>query len=396
MQSRQVFLQSIAQTSDSPLALEIEKGEGIYLFDTKGKKYIDLISGISVSSLGHQHPAITNAIKEQTDRHLHAMVYGEFVQAPQTKLADLLSKQLPSNLDNIYFVNSGSEATEGALKLAKRFTGRQEIIAFNKAYHGSTHGALSVMGDNAYKENFQPLLPNIKFLDFNKTAQLKQITKDTACVIIELIQGEAGVISANKDYLLALRKKCDETGTLLIFDEAQTGMGRTGTMFAFEQYEVIPDILLLAKAFGGGMPLGAFISSKEIMSSLMHNPVLGHITTFGGHPISCAAAYASLDTLLANNKLLINEVEEKAELFKQLLQHKNIKELRVAGLMIAIEFESADYCKKTIDCCLKKGIISDWFLFADNCLRIAPPLIITQQQIEESCGIILECISNYR
>lgn len=389
--NRQLFLNNLAQTSDSPLALEITKAEGVYLFDISGKKYMDLISGISVSNTGHRHPAVVKAIKDQADNYLHLMVYGEYIQSPQVKLADALAILLPENLNNCYFVNSGSEAVEGALKLAKRFTGRRKIVAFNHAYHGSTHGALSVIGDKSYQTPFGPLLPGIDHIEFNSTEDLMAITSETACVILEPVQGEAGIIVGTQEFLTAIRNRCDETGTLLIFDEIQTGMGRTGTMFAFEKYDIIPDILLLAKGLGGGMPLGAFISSHEIMQSLTFNPVLGHITTFGGHPVSCAAALANIEVII--NEKLIEGVEMKNNLFIQLLgKSKAISQIRSAGLMIALQLDNYTHVKKVIDRCIENGVILDWFLFNDSSIRIAPPLTISEEQIREACGIMIESL----
>jgi len=388
---RQLFLNNLAQTSDSPLALEITNAEGIYLYDSAGKKYIDLISGISVSNTGHRHPAVVQAIKDQADKYLHLMVYGEYIQSPQVKLAATLAGLLPEKLNNCYFVNSGSEAVEGALKLAKRYTGRQKILAFINAYHGSTHGALSVIGDKRYREPFGPLLPGVEHIEFNSTEGLGLITTETACVIVEPVQGEAGVIKGTQEFLSALRNRCNETGTLLIFDEIQTAMGRTGTLFAFEKYNIIPDILLLAKGLGGGMPIGAFISSREIMHSLTHHPVLGHITTFGGHPVSCAAALANISVILDQN--LIRDVESKSELFAHLLgKSKTIKEIRASGLMIALQLDNFALVKKVIDLCIEQGVIIDWFLFNDSSIRIAPPLIINEEQIILSCNVILKSL----
>ena len=388
---RQLFLNNLAQTSDSPLALEITKAEGIFIYDSSGKKYFDLISGISVSNTGHRHPAIVKAIKDQADQYLHLMVYGEYIQSPQVKLAGILSGLLPEKLNNCYFVNSGSEAVEGAMKLAKRYTGRKKIVAFKNAYHGSTQGALSIIGNESYQSPFAPLLPGIDHLDFNSTASFNQITTETACVIVEPVQGEAGIIIGTQDFLSALRNRCNETGTLLIFDEIQTGLGRTGYMFAFEKYGVIPDILLLAKGLGGGMPLGAFISSHEIMQTLTNNPVLGHITTFGGHPVSCAAALANIEVIL--NEQLIEGVAAKSSLFVQLLgKSKAISQIRSAGLMIALQLDSFAQVKKIIDSCIQKGVITDWFLFNDSSIRIAPPLTISEEQIREACRIILESL----
>lgn len=391
--NRQLFLNNLAQTSDSPLALEITKAEGIYLFDISGKKYMDLISGISVSNTGHRHPAVVKAIKDQADNYLHLMVYGEYIQTPQVKLAGALAALLPEKLNNCYFVNSGSEAVEGALKLAKRFTGRRKIVAFKKAYHGSTHGALSVIGDESYQTPFGPLLPGVDHIEFNSIEALKAITSETACVLIEPVQGEAGIIVGTAEFIIALRNRCNETGTLLIFDEIQTGMGRTGTMFAFEKYNIVPDILLLAKGLGGGMPLGAFISSHEIMQSLTFNPVLGHITTFGGHPVSCAAAIANIGVII--DEKLVESVEVKSKLIVQILsKSKAISQIRSAGLMIALQLDNYIHVKRVIDRCIDNGVILDWFLFNDSSIRIAPPLTITKDQIKEACQVILKSLTD--
>lgn len=386
---RSQFLSHLAQTSDAPLALEVDKAEGINIWGKDGKKYIDLISGIAVSNLGHNYPAINEVIKNQLDKHSHLMVYGEFIQEVQVQFARLLTEQLPKSLDSIYFVNSGSEAIEGAMKLAKRATGRSEIIAFKKAYHGSTQGALSVIGDESFRRNFRPLLPDIRHIHFNDEKELEQVTTRTACVIVEPIQSEVGVVLPQNDFLKKLQNRCKQTETLLVVDEAQTGFGRTGTMFAFEQYNIIPDILVLAKALGGGMPLGAFIASKEIMKVLTKNPVLGHITTFGGHPLSCAAGLAHLKVLVEQAEI-IKKVQEKGKLFAGLLKHEKIVGIRFKGLLMAIEFENAETNQKIIQTCLKEGILTDWFLFADNCMRIAPPLIITEEEIKVIGEIILK------
>lgn len=388
---RSLFLQHVAQTSDFPLCLEIEKAEGMYMTDVDGKTYLDLISGISVSNLGHRHPNVINAVKEQLEKYTYLMVYGEFVQSPQVKLAQLLCSQLPSPLNSCYFVNSGSEANEGAMKLAKRYTGRKEIISFKNAYHGSTQGCLSIIGGDDFKKPFEPLLPNITQIAFNNENDLTKITEKTACVVVEPIMGEAGIIAPQNNFLQKLRARCTETGALLIFDEIQTGFGRTGKLFALEHFGVVPDILTLAKAMGGGFPIGAFVSSNATMSSLKNNPILGHITTFGGHPVSCAAAFANLHTLLTD-KELISSVAQKEQLFKQLLVHPSIKEVRSFGLMLAIEFDSFETNKAIIDKCIEKGVLTDWFLFNDKSLRIAPPLIITNEEIEWACKIILEAI----
>lgn len=385
---RAMFLQHLAQTSEFPLMLEVTKGEGVYLFDKNGKKYIDLIAGISVSSLGHCHPAIVEAVSEQAKTFLHTMVYGEYVLAPQVELANLLAENLPDSLNSIYFVNSGTEATEGAMKLAKRATGRGEIISCYKAYHGSTQGSASLMSDDFFTQAFRPLLPGIKHIDFNCDFCLSKITTDTAAVIVETIQAEWGVRAPFKDYLKKLRQRCDEVGALLVFDEIQVGFGRTGTLFAFEQYEVVPDILLLAKAMGGGMPIGAFVADKSIMSVLSHDPLLGHITTFGGHPVCCAAALANLKVLLEED--YISSVKEKEALFLDYLKHSMILQIRSAGLIMAVDLGSFETVQAVITKCLEKGLITDWFLFNDNCLRIAPPLIISEAEIKDSCDILLE------
>ena len=370
--------------------LEIEKAEGLYMYQKDGKKYMDLISGIGVSTVGHRHPKVTQAIKNQVDQHLHLMVYGEFVTSPQVQLAKALSDTLPEHLDNVFLVNSGSEAAEGALKLAKRYTGRTEIISFNNCYHGSTAGALSVCGNESLKNNYRPLIPGNRLLGFGEIEDLKYISEKTAAVIIETVQGEGGVRTASKEYFQMLRQACDERGVLLIFDEIQCGFGRTGKFWAMEHYNVAPDILLCAKGMGGGMPIGAFISSKKIMHSLTHNPILGHITTFGGHPVSCAASLATLNVILEEN--LMNGVPEKEALFHEYLQHEKIIEVRSKGLLVAVEFESFEYVEKIIKNLLELGVLSDWFLFCDNSIRIAPPLIITQEEIKMACNKILQAI----
>ncbi len=390
--NRELFLHNQAQTTRFPLMLEFEKAEGIYLLDAQGKKYMDLISGISVSSLGHGNEQVKNAIKTQVDRYMHLMVYGEYIQAPQSQLAAKLASLLPPALSCVYLVNSGAEATDGALKLAKRVTGRKQIIAFKHAYHGSTHAALSLNSDEYFKKSFEPLLPNILFLTNGEVAELSQITEATACVIIEVVRGEAGYLPTDETFLIALRKRCLETGALLIFDEIQTGMGRTGKMFAFEHSGVVPDILLLGKALGAGMPIGAFVSSHEMMMTLADNPILGHITTFGGHPVIAAAAHAGIGELLSHN--WIAEVDTKEKLFRKLLVHPAIKSITGKGLMLALEFDSFELNKKIIDVCIEAGVISDWFLFASNKMRLAPPLIITESEIETACSIILKSIKN--
>jgi len=392
MNERQLFFQHIGQTSHSPMALEIEKAEGIYLYDTTGKSYIDLISGVSVSNIGHRNPKVVEAIKQQLDKYMHLMVYGEYIQSPQVQLAKLLTEQLPENLNSVYLVNSGSEANEGALKLAKRYTRRTEIVSFNKAYHGSTHGALSVMGEENFKNSFRPLLPDVRFLNFNSEPDLEQITSKTACVIIEPIQAEAGIIMPENNFLRKLRNKCNETGALLIFDEIQVGFGRTGSLFCFQQYDVVPDIITFAKGLGGGMPIGAFVSDKKIMDSFKSNPILGHITTFGGHPVSAAAALASLEFILENN--IVADVNRKGELFRnKLLKHRKVINIRGAGLFLAVELSNFDQVLSVLNKSIELGLVFDWFIFCDNHFRIAPPLTITDHEIELACNILLKALA---
>lgn len=391
LSQRQLFLQHVAQTSDAPLGLEIDHAEGVYLYDTSGKRYIDLISGISVSSLGHCHPRIVHAVQQQAARYAHTMVYGEFVQAPQVQLATYVCTLLPDTLNSVYFTNSGAEATEGAMKLAKRFNGRTEFISCKNSYHGSTQGALSLLGDEYFKSNYRPLLPDVRHIRYNHFEDILLITERTAAVFLEPVQAEAGVLVPDKEYLHAVRKRCDETGTLLVFDEIQTGCGRTGSLFRFQAEAVVPDILLLGKAFGGGLPLACFIASHNIMKVLQHNPVLGHITTFGGNAVSCAAALASLQEIVEQK--LHASVETKAQLFATLLQHPAIGKINHCGLMMAVYLDNFEQLKKVIANCLENGLITDWFLFANNCLRIAPPLIITEAEIRVSCRIILNALN---
>lgn len=390
MTNRQLFLNHIAQTSPAPIAIEMVKAQGVKMWDADGKEYIDLIAGFSVANIGHSNPKVIESVHAQVEKYMHLIVYGEFIEAPQVAYAKLLTDHLPETLNSVYFTNSGAEATEGAMKLAKRVTGRSKIIAFNKAYHGSTQGALSVMGDENWRNAFRPLLPDIYHIDYGSNEAIKIIDNDTACVIIETVQAESGVNKPSKEWLTALRKKCDVHCSLLIFDEIQAGFGRTGSLWAFDQFNVVPDILLLGKALGGGMPLGAFIANKKLMNTLTNNPVLGHITTFGGHPVSCAAGKAALEVLLENN--LIEKVKHKEQLFVQYLKHKKIKAVRSAGLWLAVEFESFEFCKAVIDKCIEKGVITDWFLFAPNCLRIAPPLIIEEDEIKQVCNVIVSSI----
>jgi acetylornithine/succinyldiaminopimelate/putrescine aminotransferase len=390
---RQLFLQHNAQTSPTPLLLEFVKAKGVYIYDTAGKEYIDLIAGIGVSNVGHCHPNVVNAVKQQAETYMHLMVYGEFVQTPQVNFATALASVLPPDLSSTYFVNSGAEAVEGAMKLAKRYTGRKGFVSCYNAYHGSTQGAESLMkGSDGeyYSVGYGPFLPHVSFIHHNCMDDLALITTDTAAVFIEPVQGEAGVRPADQHYLEALRKKCDETGALLVFDEIQSGFGRTGKMFAFEHYNVQPDILLLAKGIGGGMPIGAFVSSLEIMSVLSNNPILGHMTTFGGHPVCCAAGLATLNTLIDEG--IIGQVEEKGKLFKSKLKHPAITEIRGKGLMLAVGFQSFEINKAIIDACIEDGIITDWFLYCSDAMRIAPPLTITTNEIEKACDILLKNI----
>ncbi len=404
MTQRELFLRHVAQTSPAPIGLEIVRAEGTSLFDAGGKEYIDLIGGTSVANIGHRHPRVIEAIKKQLDAYLHIMVYGEFVETPQVQYAKLLTDHLPASLNSVYFTNSGAEAVEGAMKLAKRVTGRTQIIAFNRSYHGSTQGALSIIGDEYWRNAFRPLLPDILHLTYNSFESLDEITERTACVIAETVQAEAGIIVPTKEWMQALRKKCTETGTLLVLDEIQAGFGRTGKLWGFEHFDIVPDILLLGKALGGGMPLGAFIADKKLMWLLTEDPVLGHITTFGGHPVCCAAGMAAMQALLEEG--WIEQVKQKEELFRSLLVHPpgvghspKIKAVRSFGLLMALEFDSFEVNKKIIDYLIDVSdareasdtrVLTDWFLFASNCLRISPPLVISKEQIKKACKIILQ------
>lgn len=387
---RQLFLQHLAQTTHFPLMLEIERAEGVYMYSPEGKKYIDLISGIGVSNVGHRHPKVVEAIKQQLDKFMHLMVYGEFIQSPQVQLAQALAATLPDPLESCYLVNSGSEAVEGALKLAKRFTGRPNLVSCYNAYHGSSQGALSVCGNEIFKRAYRPLLPGVRHIQHGHEDDLKVIDEQTAAVIIEVIQGEAGVRTADPTYFQALRQKCTDTGTLLIVDEIQTGFGRTGTFWAFEQFGFVPDMVVAAKGMGGGMPIGTFISSQEIMGTLRENPILGHISTFGGHPVSAAASLATLKVI--QDEQLPAQVARKADLFKKYLQHPAITGFRNQGLMMALEFSSFDVLKPIIDRAIELGVVTDWFLYCDNAMRIAPPLVIQDHEIKEACDMILATI----
>lgn len=391
MNQRELFFKHLGLPAANPTALHITKADNIYLYDDKGEKIIDLCAGVSVSNLGHNHPTVINAIKNQIDKYMHVHVYGELLQTPQVEFAKLLADNLHEKLSATYLVNSGSEANEGAIKLAKRFTGRYEVISFKNAYHGSTCGALSVLGSEYFKRSFRPLMPGVKFLEFNNEQMLTEITEKTACVIVEPIQAEAGVVLPKNNFLQKIRNRCDKTNTILIFDEVQTGFGRTGKLFAHQKYNVLPDILTIAKAMGGGMPIGAFISSRKIMDTLKSNPILGHITTFGGHPVSAAAAIANLQTLI--NEKIIDDVDKKGKLFVEKLKHQKIKNIRGTGLLFAVELENEIETNKFIENATKIGLITDAFLFAPNMFRIGPPLIITEPQIDEVCLKINKALS---
>src|SRR5260221_2477534 len=386
--SPDLFLTHLAPTSPHPFLIPVERAEGVYLYSPDGKRYMDLISGIGVSNIGHRHPNVIEAIRQQLDKHLHVMVYGEYIQSAPNRLAKKLSELLPSSLGCCYFVNSGTEANEGALELAKRYTARTGIVSCNQSYHGSTHGSLSVSGNEIKKNPFRPLLPDVRFIEFNSLTDLDLITDQTACVIMETVQGDAGVRVPSRDYMQSVRKRCSETGALLILDEIQCGMGRTGTLFAFEQFGIVPDILTVAKAFGGGLPIGAFISSKTIMASLSHDPALGHITTFGGNPVCCASALATLQ-VIEDEKLLMH-TEAKGVLFETLLRHKKIREIRRIGLMFAIDFDSADRVNRIVEYGQQHGVIGYWFLSHPNSFGIAPPLTITEPKLRTASAGILK------
>ncbi|MEZ0538602.1 aspartate aminotransferase family protein [Fibrella arboris] len=408
MTHRQLFFQHIAQTTDFPLAIEIERAEGVYLYGPNGETYLDLISGIGVSNVGHRHPAVLAAVHQQLTKYMHLMVYGEYVQGPQAMLAQALVASLNGAetgyglIDNVYFTNSGTEAIEGAMKVAKRFTGRTELIACHNAYHGSTQGALSLSGDENFKRNYRPLLPDVRHIQHGRWEDLAQITTRTAAVIMEVVQGEAGVRVPDPAYLHAVRTRCRETGTLLIFDEIQTGFGRTGSFWAFQGIDpsgkaVVPDLVVSAKGMGGGMPIGAFMASESVMAVIKNNPMLGHITTFGGHPVSCAASLATLQTI--QQEQLYAEAERKGQLIRSLLVHPLIRQVRGKGLMLAVEFDSFEQLKAIIDQAIEPrngsvGIITDWFLFCNNSMRIAPPLTITDDEIEMACQTILNSINH--
>jgi acetylornithine/succinyldiaminopimelate/putrescine aminotransferase len=394
LSNRQIFLRHVGQTSGTPLQLEIERAEGIYFHTPEGKRYTDLVSGVSVSALGHGHPAVVTAVKAQAEKHMHLMVYGEFVQSPQTGYAEWIASHLPDPLKVVYYVNSGSEAIEGAMKLAKRVTGRPGIVAFNKAYHGSTHGAMSIIGDASFQSGYLPLLPGISHLDFNDPLGLKLITEDTAAVVLEPIQAEAGIIEPEQGFLKKVRERCDATGALMILDEIQTGFGRTGKLFAFEHYDVQPDIVCFAKSFGGGMPLGAFVSSRDNMQTLTHHPPLGHITTFGGHPVSCAAGHAAQEYIEKHR--LIEHAIAMGNLYRELMVHEGIDHVRGKGLFLAVQFNRKVSGEKLMQHIYENGIIVDQFLFCNNAFRIAPPLIITAEEVRESAALLLDALDRSR
>ena len=387
---RKQFLEHIGQTSPSPMLVEVARAEGSFFYTPEGKRYFDLVAGVSVSNVGHANPEVVKAVQQQAADYMHVMVYGEMVERPQVEYATRLAELLPGDIDCVYFVNSGAEAVEVALKLAKRYTGRTELISMRRAYHGSTHGAMSMMGTpegEEWKAEFRPLLPDVKSINFNSFEDLEQITERTAGVLCEVVQGEAGVRLPNPEWLKALRQRCTDVGALLIFDEIQTGMGRTGKMFASTKYNITPDIICLAKAFGGGMPLGGVASNKKILDSFTHNPVLGHITTFGGHPVCCAAGLAALKHLVNNN--IVEQVERKGQLFEERLKdHSRILEIRRSGLLLALELGKPEYLYRLMEIFKEEGIMSDWFLYCDTAFRISPPLTISEAEIEECCEII--------
>lgn len=386
--------EALAHTSKFPYSIDVQKAEGSFIYDKKGKKYLDFISGISVSNIGHRNPRVINAIKEQLDAYMHTMVYGEFYQDPQIKLAEKLNEILPNGLDVSYFVNSGTEANEAALKLAKRYTGRHKLISFVGAYHGNTHGSMSVSWNELKKSKFRPLLPGVNFIRFNNEADLHLIDESVAGVIVEPVQGDAGVRIPDHDYLKKLKARCQEVGALLIFDEIQTGFGRTGKLFAFEHFDVVPDILTIAKGFGGGMPIGAFISSARIMDVLTENPALGHITTFGGHPVNCASALENVRILTENDQEIIKDVESKGNRIELLLTHPKVLEIRRIGLFFAIQMTDAETVAKVVTGCKEKGVLSYWFLSNPDSFRIAPPLTLSWEELEKGCKLIKEVLDS--
>jgi len=388
--NRSIFMELVGQTSPFPLGLEVEKAEGVYIYAPNGKKYLDMISGIAVSNLGHGNKNIIKAVQDQAQKYMHTMVYGEHIQSPQIEFAKKLTDLLPENLNSVFYVNSGSEAVEGAMKLSKRYTGRYEIIACRNGYHGNTHGSQSLMDNEYLSQAYRPFVPGIRFIEYDNIESLEFITKKTAAVITETIQGDIGIKIARQEFMQALREKCDETGTLLVFDEIQTGFGRTGKLFAFEHYNIIPDILLIAKAMGGGMPTGALIANRRLLQVFTNNPILGYISTFGGHPVSLAAAVAALDELTEKN--IINSIQKKEKLFLKYLKHSAIKEIRYKGLFFAVDLGDTDFVKRVINSAYENGVLMDWFLYNDSAFRLAPPLIIEEEEIKSACDIIVDAI----
>lgn len=387
---KEEFFKYQAQTTPFAAGFEVEKAEGNYIYGKDGRAYLDFVAGVSANTLGHSHPKVINAIKEQADKYLHVMVYGEYAQEKPVALCQLLAEATPEPLEVTYLVNSGAEAIDGSLKLAKRYTGREEIISMKNSYHGNTHGALSVSGNEFHKREFRPLLPMISFIEFNNEEEFSKITEKTACVIAETIQGAAGFLTPSQDYFKNLKKRCEEVGALLILDEIQPGFGRTGKLFSFEHYDMVPDILVIGKGMGGGVPVGAFMSSAEIMKSLQHSPKLGHITTFGGNPLIAASSYATIKEVLESG--LMDEVAQKEQLFRELLVHPKIKKVNGRGLMLAVELESPDYTLKVAKRCMEKGLIVFWQLYRNEFMRISPPLTLSKEEIRKGCKIILEAL----
>lgn len=385
------FFKYQAQTTQFAAGFEVEKAVGTYIYGTDGRKYLDFVAGVSANTLGHSHPKIVNAIKEQAEKYLHVMVYGEYAQEKPVALCELMAESIPDPLEVTYLVNSGAEAIDGALKLAKRYTGREEIISMKDAYHGNTHGALSVSGNEYHKREFRPLLPMVNFIEFNNEQDFFKITEKTACVIAETIQGAAGFLMPSENYFRNLKKRCEEVGALLILDEIQPGFGRTGKLFAFEHYGIVPDILVMGKGMGGGVPVGAFMSSKKIMETLSHSPKLGHITTFGGNPLIAASSYATLKEVLDSG--LMNETDAKEKLFRDLLVHPKINNINGKGLMLAVNLGSPEFTIQIAKKCMEKGLIVFWQLYRNQYMRISPPLTITEAEIREGCAIILDALN---
>jgi acetylornithine/succinyldiaminopimelate/putrescine aminotransferase len=395
MSERDFFLSHLGQTTPFPFLVEVERAEGIYIYDKFGKSYMDMISGVAVNNIGHRHPKVVSALKQQIDKYLHVMVYGEFIQDPQQLLVKELLEVLPDELNGVYVVNSGTEAIEAALKLAKRVTGRTELVSFRGSYHGSTHGSMSVSGNEVKKQAFRPLLPDVQFLQHNQLSVLERITEKTAGVILETIQGDAGVRRPSVTFMKALRQRCDEVGAMLILDEIQCGMGRTGKMFAFEHFDIVPDILTLGKALGGGMPIGALVSSQKNLMEFTHTPMLGHITTFGGHPVISAAAAAAVHVL--KTEINWNELEEKAQRFEERFNHHpELVEIRRVGMMFAFDMLSAERVERVVSRCMEKGLITFWFLSHPYSFRLSPPLTITEDELNLAANLILQAMEETR